>query len=157
MEIYRKTKEDIGRHLRCEIGKETHLTKRCWCHPAWFPTLYQGSLSNLCRIWLWWSTAMMMKMRMVTNMTMMRNPHWGCHLSRTLPAQILNVSTTATLLPTTGKLFHAIQDRPGKIFMHILLSVSKLDFWRITNYFTCSQCTDTVDPPSPSPPLREQG
>ena len=39
------------------------------------------------------------------------------NLSRTFPAEILNVSTTAALLSTTGKLLHTIQDRPErKIF-----------------------------------------
>ena len=36
------------------------------------------------------------------------------NLCGTFPAKILNVPTTTTLLPTTGKLLHAIKDRPGK-------------------------------------------
>ena len=48
------------------------------------------------------------------------------NLSRTFPAEILNVSTTAALLSTTGKLLHTIQDRPEeKKFVSLQLLLSK--------------------------------
>ena len=47
---------------------------------------------------------------------MMNTKDDSANLSRTFPAKILNVSTTATLLPTTGKLLHTVQNWPDKIF-----------------------------------------
>ena len=48
------------------------------------------------------------------------------NLSRTFPAEVLNVSTTTALLSTTGKLLHTIQDRPEeKKFVSLQLLLSK--------------------------------
>ena len=65
----------------------------------------------------------MMRRRMIKEMMdtrMMKRTN----LSRTFPAEVLNVSTTAALLSTTGQLLHTIQDWPEKksFFLNILLS-----------------------------------
>ena len=117
----------------------------------------------------------------VMNTRMMKRTN----LSRTFPAEVLNVSTTAALLSTTGKLLHTIQDRPErKIFSlsptFTFQKVHTVQDWPdkiflskkawIENSFrslptkikggpviTCSRCSDKVVLPSPSPPRQEPG
>ena len=51
----------------------------------------------------------------------MNSDNANANLGGTLPAEVFNISTTATFLSTAGELLYAIQDWPAKTSFLILL------------------------------------